>query len=74
MFTPQKFCSSIVFNFGCEGSQGVWCAVWNGEYENKGSRTDFEKDAQRLFENGEILFAIYFRGSAISAGITNDSR
>ena len=46
----------------------------NGEYEKKGIRTDFEKEAQRLFGNGQILFAIYFRGSAISAGITNDSR
>ena len=41
----------------------------NGEYENKGIRTDFEKEAQRLFGNGEILFTIYFRGSAISAGV-----
>lgn len=46
----------------------------NGEYEKKGIRTDFEKDAQRLFGSGEILIAIYFKGSAISAGITNDSR
>ena len=46
----------------------------NGEYEKKGIRTDFKKEAQRLFGNGEIIFVIYFRGSTISAWITNDSR
>lgn len=47
--------------------------VYDVQYEmvnmkTRASGLTLKKEAQRLFGNGEILFTIYFRGSAISAG------